>query len=344
MKILHITPHLGGGVGTVVMDWMDKVTAANDHDHQIVCLDYANEKAKTWAWSEGFPLEEQVALRPQIAEFEIGHTDIVFIHFWDHPMLAELLSKPLPNCRMVFWCHKNIPYSQKELDYPDVWIDTSPIQGHGKYIWSTGNMERFLAIKPKSHKRFNVGYVGTVGYQKIHPHFIELCKEIQIPDIRFTIVGDITTGTVSQGEGLGRIYDSRFTFTGKVDDVAPYLAEMDVFGYPLHPDHYGTCEQSLGEAMSAGVVPVVMDNPAEKLILGEYRQNGFVCSTEKDYINAVSYLYEWNGDLVTSRNEMETNIRNRAKELYSFDTMISQWNDVFESMMEKPKTKRRPLL
>ena len=42
MRILHVTRHLGGGLGTVILDW----AAYSKNGHTIACLDYANDKAK----------------------------------------------------------------------------------------------------------------------------------------------------------------------------------------------------------------------------------------------------------------------------------------------------------
>jgi glycosyltransferase involved in cell wall biosynthesis len=120
------------------------------------------------------------------------------------------------------------------------------------------------------------------------------------------------------------------TYTGKVDDVAPYLAEIDVFGCPLRPDHYGTCEQVLGEAMAAGVVPVVMDNPCESEIVIS-GVTGLISHNEKEYVNNIV-------DMSLGLRHLHTKeCRNRAETLYSIDTMIQQWNDVFNELMEKPK-------
>ena len=40
--ILHITPHLGGGVGKVLLNWI--ISDSKNH-HEIATLDFANEKS-----------------------------------------------------------------------------------------------------------------------------------------------------------------------------------------------------------------------------------------------------------------------------------------------------------
>jgi glycosyltransferase involved in cell wall biosynthesis len=323
MKILHLVSHLGGGAGSVIMGWLG-INSSNNHT--IYCLDYANPKSILWAKENDIEMAWQQP--PWMLKAWITEADIVLVHYWRHPMLADLLAYPLPPCRLVFWCHNNREYTPEELAFPDLWIDTSPVQGHGRYIWSSGGVDRFLEIKPKPHKGFNIGYVGTVDRKKIHPQFIPMCLKIaeSIPNVHFTVIGENDRFTA------GADNKNLFTFVGKVDDVAPYLAEMDVFGYPLRPDHYGTCEQVIGEAMAAGVVPVLMDNPAE-------REIGYAVKDEQQYCDTIYALYK-NPD---RRRRLSDNCRKTAKELYSIDTMISRWNDVFEDMMEQPKRSRKEL-
>jgi glycosyltransferase involved in cell wall biosynthesis len=320
MKILHIAPHLGGGVGTVICDWMGKV----GDTHTIFCLDYINAKA-------AFVMEKTqhtiFSARPNNFRHEIciKDADIVLVHYWDHPMLMDLFSRPLPDCRLVFWCHKNILYSPREIDFPDVWIDTSPIQGNGPYIWSTGDMSRFLKIKPKKHEGFNV---GTVASPKLHPRWLEMCGEIKkvIPEARFTLLGDLPVNW-----GVNDEYNS----IGKVDDVAPYLAEMDVFLYMLRREHYGTAEQALGESMATGVIPVVMNNPCEKEIINN-GDNGLIAKNERDAVDCVRFLY----NSPNIRSKMSSNARKRAQFLYDINKMIYKWDSVFEELMNEPKRKR----
>lgn len=327
MRILHITPHLGGGVGTVLMGWLMK---DKSNYHSVLCLDYINKKAL----GSGIRVVMRSGTDPT-KEYDFHNSDIVLIHYWQYPMLKDFLSCPLPPCRLVMWSHENKPVPQKVLDYPDLFLDTSPIQGHGRHIWSSGDMSRFFGIKPKPHEGFNVGYIGTVDYKKMHPQFLDMCHEIakSIPDVHFIIVGEDHISGLGSGVS---VLDNRFTFTGKVDDVAPYLAEMDVFFYPLRPDHYGTCEQALGEAMAAGVVSVVMDNPPEKLIIGDSLD---ACKDEEECVKAITFL----ASHTLVREHLSDVARLRARELYDIDRMIMEWNMVFEEMMEKPKKERAGL-
>lgn len=324
MKILHITPHLGGGVGTVIIDWMNK----RDHCDpvHVLTLDYANEKAKAKMKA---PLLEK-ATYEEVCDIA-NDSDIVLVHYWDHPMLADLFSKPLPPCRLIFWCHKNTFYPLTHIMYPDRFIETAPVrEGAYSYIKSTGNMERFLEIRPKEHDGFNI---GTVISKKMDvSRTFDMFNQISgiLPDAHFIWIGDAIP--------VNYLDFPDFNFIGKVDDIAPWMALMDVFAYPLKNNHYGTSEIVLGEAMCAGVPPVTMENQAEKFIIDD-GVNGYCEPSTEDFIDAIKFLH----DTPDHRMRMGRNARRRAKLLYSIDRMIDHWNQVFEELMKEPKKERKPI-
>ena len=65
---------------------------------------------------------------------------------------------------------------------------------------------------------------------------------------------------------------------GPTSNPAAALANADIFFYPLQREHYGTAENALVEAMSLGLAPLVLDNPAEKAIVQD-GQTGFIASS-----------------------------------------------------------------
>lgn len=328
-NITHITSHVGGGVGTVIRGWLEN---DKSNTHTVICLDTINQKTKQHAEDNGYPVRR--ALNRTIRKSFIEWADIVVVHYWDHPLLYEFLSEPLPDARVVFWCHKNFEIPQEHLGYPDMFVATSPVididySNHkNTVIWSTGGIDRFLNIKKKKHKRFTIGYVGTVDYKKLHPDFIKMCNAIDIPNVRIIVIGENKIGEEST---------NRIEFIGQVDDITPYLAQMDVFFYPLRSDHYGTCEQVLGEAMAAGVVPVVMNNECEKHIL--VNDGGFNGYKTRNW-NEVSMVIEYLHDFASDREFQSQNARKTAKKLYPIDKMINYWNELFNKLMKQPKTRR----
>jgi len=326
MKILHITPHLGGGIGTVVLAWMGKVDPKN---HEIFSLDMINGRSIVKLMELGIESTGNLFLNSRIISI-ISNADIAIVHWWDHPMLAELIASQLPPCRLVFWCHKNYDIPDAVKKYPDLLVGTSPIQGLPQYVWSTGNMDRFFELQPTPHEGFNTGSVWSKKmsirqWMKLYQRTIEVA-----PEISFTMLGDIVP--------VNMFDYSNIRWAGKVDDVAPYLQSMDVFGYPLRPDHYGTCEQVIGEAMAVGLPVVAMNNSCEQTIIQE-GVTGYLCSSEEEYIDNIVHLYH----KPNLRKWMGQNAREAAAEKYNVDNMIKQWDYIFELMMAEPKKERVPV-
>ena len=104
------------------------------------------------------------------------------------------------------------------------------------------------------------------------------------------------------------------------------------------PRKFQRSSNRLGEAMAAGVPPIVMNNMAERWIV-EDGWNGFRVKNEEQYIYFMKVLYKHR----ESRDYFSLNAQRKAKSLYNIHRMVNQWNEVFESMMKELKKERKPL-
>jgi len=351
--ILHITPHLGGGVGSVLLNYLEVVRHDRHFTHRICSLEYANERSLKASRTSGFPLHDKMFNDINSLLAAANQADIVLVHWWNHPLLyALLVRESFPPARIIFWSHisgLNPPYvfSDPALAYPDLFVFTSPIslktkevvklglerQERLRVIWSTGGIEHITSVKPKPHTGFNIGYIGTVDYGKLHPHFLDMCLGINIPEAHFTVCGGSSEKQIQAELTRDK---NRFTFTGPIANIKPYLSEFDIFGYPLAPYHYGTCEQVLGESMAAGIPPVVLANLTESYIV-ENEVTGLVAQNEASYMRAIESLY-YNSDL---RKRLANNARKAARKMYSLDLMAERWEKVFDEALQYPKTPRQ---
>lgn len=354
-KVLHITPHLGGGVGQVLLNYLARVAENSEFDHRVISLEYANDRAKTASASSGFALQDRMSDRHEKILADVARADIVLIHWWNHPLLyAFLVRESLPPARVIFWSHisgYHLPYvfSPAALTYPDLFVFTSPLsldvpdvkalpdqrQSSLRVVWSTGGVEDMLCIERRPHDGFQIGYIGTVDYSKLHPRFIQMSGRVEIPGARFTVCGGPSEKQI-EDDARRRGFGYRFTFTGQISDVKKYLSAFDVFGYPLALHHYGTCEQSLGESMAAGIPPVVMANKTESFIV-EDGVTGLIAATEEAYARAIESLYR-HPDL---RKRLAENARTSARKRYSLDLMIERWENIFSETAGLPKKQRR---
>jgi L-malate glycosyltransferase len=354
-KILHVTPHFGGGVGRVLLNYFTKAKDDQSFVHEVACLDYANEHALDLAKHIGLMLADRMAGHGQPLLSMIAEADIVLIHWWNHPLLYDFLVRTeLPPCRMVMWSHISgfyPPYvfTKKVLTYPELFVFTTPVSYETKdvrnlpddmkkklrVVWSTGGVEHVKNVKPKSHKCFNVGYIGTVDYCKMHPDFLNMCLQVDIPDVNFIVCGGPKEKELQQeAERLG--IDGKVTFTGLVSDITKYLSVFDVFGYPLAPYHYGTCDQALAESMTCGVVPVVLSNRMENQMV-KNGVTGMVVNNKEEYGNAIKKLYG-NKEL---RAALSKNAKEYARKTFSLEVLKQEWEKVFEEILMVPKTARK---
>ena len=354
IKILHITPHLGAGVGTVVLNYLSKVKDSRSFMHRAICLDYANQNAIEVAKNAGFPLSDNMSKKKSEVLGLITDSEIVLIHWWNHPLLYDfLVREQLPASRVIIWSHiEGSPppnnFTDKILRYPDIFVFTTPLSykvkevknfsdEHKKYlrdIWSTGGVDRIKSLKLKRHAGFNIGYIGNVDYAKMHTYFLDICNRVDIPNVNFIIVGGPNGKQMEQeAERLG--IGGKFNFTGFVPEIKKweYLSLFDIFGYPLAPHHYGTCDQVLQESMAAGVFPVVLANPMESYMVKD-GTTGIVAKDKDEYIKALQDLYR-NPDL---RNYLSKNAKEYAMRTFSLEKMAYEWEKVFEEVLEFPKT------
>lgn len=358
IKILHITPHLGGGVGRVLLSYFSKVSGDSSFAHAVACLDDANQNASDFAKKISLKLFDKMTEKKRKLLQMVSDTDIILIHWWNHPLLYDfLVREKLPASRVIIWSHvagSSAPqnFTEKILKYPDMFVFTTPVclkteevkrlsgeeQKKLRVVWSTGGVEQVMPIKPSSHSGFNIGYIGTVDYAKLHPKFLEICVKINIPNAKFIVCGgtkEKELKTAAKKMGIAE----KFNFTGFVSDITEYLRIFDVFGYPLSPNHYGTCDQSLQESMAAGVVPVVLANPMESYMI-KNGVNGIVANNEAEYIKAIEMLYSD----TALRKKLSKGAKEYANKAFSIEAMANEWDKVFKEAIVLPKTAKKWML
>ena len=284
INVLHLTAHLGGGVGRALAALVRcTVKAGFPVHHDFVCFEelekssFADEIRR-----EGSTVS--VGLSPEQLAERIQMADVVQLEFWNHPATIGALCKlsPLTRARLVVWCHVSglhtpvIPSGLAELAHRFVFTSTCSLEAPVSpgallsVISSSGGFEHVPYVQRVGN--LSLGYVGSLQFSKLHPSYVDLVKGIELP---ISMVGDPVTRTSleAQARKAGRI--GLFDFRGYRSDVAAELGAIDVMLYLLNPEHYGTTENALLEAMASGCVPIVLDNPAERTIV-RHAETGFV--------------------------------------------------------------------
>ena len=104
-KILHITAHLGGGVGNALATLTSSEIGTHLAEHTIICLE---KPEKSQFLDRILDSGCNVVLCPgqnEIADL-VAHSDIVQVEWWNHPAtirtLCGLSSNPM---RLLVWSH-----------------------------------------------------------------------------------------------------------------------------------------------------------------------------------------------------------------------------------------------
>ena len=127
----------------------------------------------------------------------------------------------------------------------------------------------------------------------------------------------------------------KFEILGPISNVGEFLSTLDVFGYPLCRDHYGTGEQVLIEAMAVGVPQVVLQRDSKEYVV-ENGVTGLVADTLDDYCRCLDRLQN-DDDL---RRSLSKNSFERARLRFGIENTIASFDSIYEELMELPKRRR----
>lgn len=351
IKILHIIDKLSSAGPTRSLMASVKYALQQNliQEHSIITLE-----------SEVYPLSLIKAKQAGIKVFrkphkeiliqEIEKADIVQIHFWNNPSIYEFLRLEFPPMRLLSW-FKIIGDKPPQiitpelLNYSDFALTTSPYtlnlpvfhricENQKDVVYGISNWDRLKNLQPQPHDTFNVGYIGTVNFAKMHPNYISMNASVSIPEVKFIVCGGgIEKQLEEEVNQLGMA--DKFDFRGYVENIKPVLETLDVFGYPLCEDTYATSEKSLQEAMYAQIPPVVFPYGGVKCLV-ENNQTGLVVNSESEYREAIEYLYHHPQE----RIRLGKNARDYALKNFNSEYWAKKLDDIYQQMMTLPKRKR----
>jgi len=302
MKILHVSPHLGGGVGkahaaigAALPDIVERsfVLLEPPHDRRFAEAIEASGARITVADN----LEQVAALARD--------ADIVQFEFWNHPRLLECLARcDFPAMRSAFWSHisgLSAPLIQPgligeagrfaftteaSLSGPTVAELPEATKRKLAVINSGFGFANALRRTPVKGRMPAIAYLGTVDFVKMHPGFFDAVDRL-VGDVRVSVWGNGDNAVSVRARAM--LHPERIVFCGQTNDPQAALAEADIFFYPLQRGHFGTAENALVEAMSLGLSAVVLDNPAEAAIVRDC-ETGFVAHSIDECVSLLQML------------------------------------------------------
>jgi hypothetical protein len=299
MKVLHITPHLGGGVGKAHAAMQSIMPP--EVERTFVLLEAPRETRYADA-IERAGAHVHVARDLDEVAAQAARADVVQFEFWNHPRMFECLARcSLPAMRSVFWSHISglappyvpaglIDAAMRFVFTTEASFGVYPAGSSARKPSMIGSAFGFAnAAGAAAHHSARIAYLGTVDFVKMHPAFFDVVDAIEGPGIEASVWGAFDPhGDVASRRAAMR-YPERVRMQGATSDPQAALSNAGIFFYPLQPQHYGTAENALIEAMSLGLVPVVLDNPAEAAIVRDGK-TGFVANSMNECVLLIDML------------------------------------------------------
>jgi L-malate glycosyltransferase len=139
---------------------------------------------------------------------------------------------------------------------------------------------------------------------------VEFIAAVNLPEFRLSLVGDPITAETLQEQAAAKGISERLDLRGYRTDVASELSNFDILVYILNPQHYGTAENALLEAMAMGVVPVVLNNPAERCLI-KNGKTGLIVSNPTEFASAIEWLATHPSERLRISQEASRMVRQR---------------------------------
>ncbi|NTV89621.1 MAG: glycosyltransferase family 4 protein [Clostridiales bacterium] len=346
-----MTAHLGGGVGKALSGLVEQaVSSGSAYKHTIVTLE-AQEKPQFIEQIRNCGCE--VITCPPVERLHnlIKHSDIIQLEWWNHPATLKMLcSQPLPSMRLLVWSHVSGLYnpiipaglisaaqqflftSACSLESKEVKSLPDNVKNRLAVVSSSGGFDGLPLPAHRDGDRLAVGYIGSLNFAKLHPRFVDFLNAVNIPGFRVRLIGDTTNRDVLELQCKAKDKPELLEFIGYKKDIASELSAINVLAYLLNPEHYGTTENALIEAMAMGIVPVVLNNPAERLIV-KNRQTGIIVNSPDEFAEAL----DWLSENPNERERIGKQAAQYVREKFTAEKMITSFNTLYSELMTLTK-------
>lgn len=344
-------PHLGGGVGKALRTLIEGASGSQ-YQHSILLLERPEKKQFVdkiiQSGCQVYTDADEILIEQLII-----NTDIVQLEWWNHPATFQFLCQhSISEHRLLVWCHVsglNTPIIPlKLIEISDYFLFTSGASMSAKNVMKlnkdvssklgvvssgVGFPRKNRSVLPQKSE-IDFGYMGSLNSSKLYPHLIHYLDQIPHNGFKLKIWGDdfYKDKLIAQCNAINKT--NLIEFKGYTSEPCKTLSTLDVFIYLLNPSHYGTAENVLLEAMSMGIVPIVMNNPAEMAIV-DHNETGLIVSNSDEFVAAVDYLI----NCPEERLRMSENASRKISDCYSPEIMFNKMSVFYEQIILKPKKK-----
>jgi len=348
MKIVHITPHLGGGVGKAHAALCEADAKAAER-HYVLLEEPRDQRHVDVIRRTGAP----VSLAPDARQLHalMASADIVQFEWWNHPLLCGLLAGPsLPAMRSVFWSHVsgvNAPFIPAGLiEAADRFVFTSSCSRLAPNLsgLAAGVLGRtevvnsgFCHAGPDMKETSSVGkggisYLGTVEFNKMSPAVMDVIDRVAASDIVVDVWGEVGDKSPVHDARAAMKHPERLRLRGHSQNPQAALSETSIFLYLLQPFHFGTAENALVEAMSLGCAPLVFGNPCELAIVRD-GETGLVARSADHAVELLNWMLEHPEEVRRIGRKAQTEVRDLKTPARSVAAFRALW----QAAMPLPK-------
>ena len=333
-KILHITPHLGGGVGKAITTLI-----LNDkkNSHKVLCL----EKPKTKKFYNIIKSKTKItSLEKEILK-QIKRCDIIQIEYWPHPILLKILSTiNILDKKIVFWCHFSglgHPKFHKKLVGSGLQLIlttdvTNDIIKKKFPVISSASVLKKSKSKSPLKKENNFFYIGSLHKFKVHNDFLNIIVK-NIEQLKtFNIYGENELIRIYRKKITRNSLKKKIFFHGFQRDVKKVYNKYRYLLYLLKKNHYGSAENVLIESMGEGVIPIVLNNNVEKKII-KNNYNGYILQNTKDLKNLLFNINTNKSHYL----KISKNCKNFANNNFSVNKMVKKFEIIYRKLKKTPK-------
>lgn len=355
MKVVNIAPHIGGGVGVVLADYV-RGSSKLGIQNSLFCLD--------WCIQSDTDLSSRIEIvegafwnARNILLASLSDCDIVFVHYWNHPLLTVFLDEvDLRKYKVIFWCHvsglvephiipnylsniadKILFTSRISLKAPNFAAVNFGSDGIYGVVQSVRDVDAFFRVGSRrviNKTPLNLLYVGTVSKTKMHQDSARMFAELSNHGLVIRVVGG--PDHMELAREVAHLGGEIKAF-GPIKDVTEFYEMSDIFIYPLRKDHYGTGEQVLVEALASGLPIVAFSNPSESEILNQFEDMKLVDHPD-EFLDSVYNLTESTDVLFQiSKKTFQT-----AQSLFKSGKMAEHLVDVIKAVNNSKLSKNLP--
>lgn len=354
--VLHLTPNLSGGLGRVLFSTLNFFSTNNMlYNHEIIIFEknYFKKNPLINKRFSKFKKNIHVNKSNQFIKNKIIKSDIIQLEYWNHPLIYKFLSQfVMPKSRLIICSHINGFFRPQILNknvvkYSDYFLGTTKASKNNiifkenkflrkklKFISFPVDFDRLEEIKTKKHKGFNLTYIGSLDYSKLHNNFLKISSSIKIPNLNIVICGTGSDHNLMINQSL-QYNNTRFKFIGFKENIKSVLEKTDIFGYPLNKYHFGSGEQVLIEAMYSKIPVVAFANPAEREII-KNGVTGFLAKNEKEYIKIIESLFRKKKVIKKIGNNAHEHVLKNLSPSINYKKLQS----IYDLIMKNKKRKR----